>query len=89
MVTKVEIACFEQFLLLSPCFQKVLCCRGVIKRGLYLEKLSVSKREFIGIYKCYSYSTFTHLFTLIKPFSTCRPINTAINIEQLLMMSNL
>ena len=32
IVTKGEIARFEQFLLLSPCFQKAVCCRGVIKR---------------------------------------------------------
>ena len=35
---KEEIACFEQFILLSPCFQKAICCRGVRKRlyeGLY------------------------------------------------------
>ena len=30
-MTKGEIARFEQFLLLSPCFQKVDCCRGVRK----------------------------------------------------------
>ena len=31
-VSKGEIARFEQFLLLSLCFQKAVCCRGVIKR---------------------------------------------------------
>ena len=31
IVAKGEIACFEQFLLLSLCFQKVVCCRGVRK----------------------------------------------------------
>ena len=34
MVTKGEIACFEQFLLLSPCFQKSVCCRGIRNAGL-------------------------------------------------------
>ena len=34
MVTKGEIACFEQFLFLSPCFQKAVCCRG-IRKPLY------------------------------------------------------
>ena len=32
IVAKGEIACFEQFLLLSLCFQKAVCCRGVRKR---------------------------------------------------------
>ena len=32
MVTEGEIARFEQFLLLLPCFQKAVCCRGVRKR---------------------------------------------------------
>ena len=32
IVEKEEIACFEQFLLLSLCFQKAVCCRGVRKR---------------------------------------------------------
>ena len=31
MVTKGEIACFEQFFLLSPCFQEAVCCRGIRK----------------------------------------------------------
>ena len=31
IVAKGEIACFEQFLLLSLCFQKAFCCRGVRK----------------------------------------------------------
>ena len=37
IVAKGEIACFEQFLLLSLCFQKAICCRGVRKR-LYVWK---------------------------------------------------
>ena len=32
IVAKGEIACFVQFLLLSLCFQKVVCCRGIQKR---------------------------------------------------------
>ena len=32
IVAKGEIAHFEQFLLLSLCFQKAICCRGVRKR---------------------------------------------------------
>ena len=32
MVAKAEIARFVQFLLLSLCFQKAFCCRGVRKR---------------------------------------------------------
>ena len=32
IMTKGEIDRFEQFLPLSPCFQKVVCCRGVEKR---------------------------------------------------------
>ena len=32
MVTKGEITCFEQFLLLLPCFQKAVCYRGIRKR---------------------------------------------------------
>ena len=32
IVAKGEIARFEQFLLLSLCFQKAVCCRGVRKR---------------------------------------------------------
>ena len=32
IVSKGEIAHFEQFLLLSPCFQKAVCCRGVRNR---------------------------------------------------------
>ena len=35
IVAKGEIACFVQFLLLSLCFQKAVCCRGVRKR-LYI-----------------------------------------------------
>ena len=37
IVAKGEIARFEQFLLLSLCFQKAVCCRGVRKR-LYERK---------------------------------------------------
>ena len=37
IVSKGEIARFEQFLLLSLCFQKAICCRGVRKR-LYEKK---------------------------------------------------
>ena len=37
IVSKGEIARFEQFLLLSLCFQKAVCCRGVKKR-LYVGK---------------------------------------------------
>ena len=37
IVAKVEIACFVQFLLLSLCFQKAVCCRGV-RKYLYEEK---------------------------------------------------
>ena len=32
IVAKGEIACFEQFLLFSLCFQKAVCCRGARKR---------------------------------------------------------
>ena len=32
IVTKGEIARFVQFLLLSLCFQKAVCCRGIRKR---------------------------------------------------------
>ena len=32
IVAKREIARFEQFLLLSLCFQKAVCCRGIRKR---------------------------------------------------------
>ena len=32
IVVKGEIVCFEQFLLLPQCFQKVICCRGARKR---------------------------------------------------------
>ena len=32
IVAKGEIARFEKFLLLSLCFQKAVCCRGVRKR---------------------------------------------------------
>ena len=35
IMAKGEIACFDQFLLLSLCFQKAVCCRGVRKR-LYM-----------------------------------------------------
>ena len=35
MVTKEEITPFEQILLLSPCFQKPVGCRGV-RKGLYV-----------------------------------------------------
>ena len=31
-MAKGEITCFEQFLLLSVCFQNAVCCRGVRKR---------------------------------------------------------
>ena len=31
IVAKGEIDCFEQFLILSHCFIKVVCCRGVRK----------------------------------------------------------
>ena len=37
IVAKGEIARFEQFLLLSLCFQKAVCCKGV-KKHLYEEK---------------------------------------------------
>ena len=37
IVAKGEIACFVQFFLLSLCFQKAVCCRGVRKR-LYERK---------------------------------------------------
>ena len=36
IVTKGEIARYEQFLLMSLCFQKAVCCRGVRKR-LYID----------------------------------------------------
>ena len=32
IVAKGEIARFEQFILLSLCFQKAVCCRGIKKR---------------------------------------------------------
>ena len=32
IVAKGEFARFEQFLLLSLCFQKAVCCRSIIKR---------------------------------------------------------
>ena len=40
MLSKGEVACFEQFLLLSPCFQNAFCRRGVGKclyegKGIY------------------------------------------------------
>ena len=34
IVAKGDFACFELFLLLSLCFQKAVCCRGV-RKGLY------------------------------------------------------
>ena len=37
IVAKGEIACFEQFHLLSLCFQKAVCCRGV-RKHLYQVK---------------------------------------------------
>ena len=37
IVSKGEIPCFEQFLLLSLCFQKAVCCRGV-RKCLYVGK---------------------------------------------------
>ena len=40
MGTKGEIACYEQFLLLSPSFQTAVCCIGVRKR-LYEGKISL------------------------------------------------
>ena len=39
------IACFEQFLFLSLCFQKAICCRGVRKR---LYEGSVNKCLLVG-----------------------------------------
>ena len=42
IVAKGEIACFEQFLLLSLCFQKAVCCRDVKKR-LLRERVNVSQ----------------------------------------------
>ena len=39
IVANGEIAHFEQFLLLSLCFQKAVCCRGIRKR-LYQGRVS-------------------------------------------------
>ena len=44
MLTKVEIARFEQFLLLSTCFQKAVCCSGIRKR---LYEGNVTKLIFV------------------------------------------
>ena len=37
MVSKDEIACFGQFLLLSPCFKKAVCCRG-LSQSVYMRE---------------------------------------------------
>ena len=43
IVAKGEIARFEQFLLLSLCFQKAVCCRGVPKVTIWGKGLRQSK----------------------------------------------
>ena len=37
ITAKGEIACFEQFILLSLCFQKAVCCKGT-KKHIYKGK---------------------------------------------------
>ena len=61
IVAKGEIARFEQFLLLSVCFQKVVCCRGTRKRlyegkGKVVESI-VAKREQSSWAVCPLFST--------------------------------
>ena len=48
IVAKGEIACFEQFHLLSLCFQKAICCRGVRKRLSMFQKLQMHGHEAKG-----------------------------------------
>ena len=50
IVAKGEIARFVQFLLLSLCFQKAVCCRGVRKR-LYEGKVK-SVARWLGKMLC-------------------------------------
>ena len=50
IVAKGEIACFEQFFLLSLCFQKAVCCRGVRKHLYEGKSLSI-----------YYFSTYRHV----------------------------
>ena len=57
IVSKGEIACFEQFLLLSLCFQKAVCCGGVSKR-LYEGK---DNRDFLFFAKICSKSSAAEL----------------------------
>ena len=55
IVAKVEIARFEQFLLLSQCFSKVACCRGV-RKHLYGGK----GWEYTRIFTTWSFNPFPH-----------------------------
>ena len=45
IVAKGEIARFEQFLFLSLCFQKAVCCRGVRKRTGWSEPTHFTKAK--------------------------------------------
>ena len=47
IVLKEEIAHHEQFLLLTQCFQKAVCCRGVRTRRKVRERVKEhNKRQF-------------------------------------------
>ena len=74
-MSKGEIPRFEQFLLLSLCFQTAVCCRGVRKRlyqgkgykrpGKYIVENDVAKVEITH----YKQTRIQAVSTLLKSFS--------------------
>ena len=66
-LAKGEIARFEQFLLLSLCFQKGFCCRGV-RESVYMRKgvkgtvlyICVKQNKAITLYFDYYFNPFLY-----------------------------
>ena len=64
IVAKGEIARFEQFLYLSLCFQKTVCCRGVRNLSVYMrERLTMWQKR--KLFKTNNFSFCNNVFQLI------------------------
>ena len=80
IVAKGEIACFEQFLLLSICFEKAVCCRSV-RKCLSWGSDWQSPRPYRGLAIHVSY------FSGKVPFNWCG-IFISFTPKNILMFSN-
>ena len=49
IVAKGEIARFVQFLRLTLCFQKAVCCRGVKKASIWRKGLYIKVNRYVGL----------------------------------------